>query len=98
MSAPKHPVTRRVLGIAALMTAVFGRDLLAQTPQQQAATPDKRPAPTDKAKVRLTVNEQARDLELDPRTTLLDAYATISACPAPRRAAITASAAPAPCW
>jgi len=73
MSAPQHPITRRVLGIAALMTAVFGRDLLAQTPQQQAATPDKRPAPTDKAKVRLTVNEQARDLELDPRTTLLDA-------------------------
>ena len=73
MSAPQHPITRRVLGIAALMTAVFGRDLLAQTPQQQAATPDKRPAPTDQAKVRLTVNEQARDLELDPRTTLLDA-------------------------
>jgi xanthine dehydrogenase YagT iron-sulfur-binding subunit len=73
MSAPKHPVTRRVLGIAALMTAVFGRDLLAQTPQQQAAAPNKRPAPPVKAKVRLTVNEQARELELDPRTTLLDA-------------------------
>jgi xanthine dehydrogenase YagT iron-sulfur-binding subunit len=73
MSAPQHPITRRVLGIAALMTAVFGRDLLAQAPQQQAAAPDKRPAPPDKAKVRLTVNEQARELELDPRTTLLDA-------------------------
>jgi xanthine dehydrogenase YagT iron-sulfur-binding subunit len=73
MSAPQHPVTRRVLGIAALMTAVFGRDLLAQTPQQQAAAPDMRPAPPVKAKVRLTVNEQARELELDPRTTLLDA-------------------------
>ena len=73
MHEPSPTITRRVLGIAALMTAVFGRDLLAQTPQQQAAAPDKRPAPTDKAKVRLTVNEQARDLELDPRTTLLDA-------------------------
>jgi xanthine dehydrogenase YagT iron-sulfur-binding subunit len=55
------------------MTAVFGRDLLAQTPQQQAAAPDPRAAPPDKAKVRLTVNEQAHALELDPRTTLLDA-------------------------
>ncbi len=51
MSAPKHPITRRVLGIAALMSAVFGRDLLAQTPQQEAAAPDKRPAPPDKARV-----------------------------------------------
>jgi xanthine dehydrogenase YagT iron-sulfur-binding subunit len=73
MSAPQHPITRRVLGIAALMTAVFGRDLLAQTPQQQATAPDKRPAPPDKARVRLTVNEQPRELSLDPRTTLLDA-------------------------
>ncbi len=73
MTAPQHPITRRVLGIAALVTAAFGRDLLAQTPQQQAAAADKHPAPPDKARVRLTVNEQARELELDPRTTLLDA-------------------------
>ena len=73
MTAPQHPITRRVLGIAALVTAAFGRDLLAQTPQQQAAEADKHPAPPDKARVRLTVNEQARELELDPRTTLLDA-------------------------
>ena len=73
MTAPQHPITRRVLGIAALVTAALGRDLLAQTPQQQAAAADKHPAPPDKARVRLTVNEQARELELDPRTTLLDA-------------------------
>ena len=48
MTAPQHPITRRVLGIAALVTAALGRDLLAQTPQQQAAAPDKRPAPPDK--------------------------------------------------
>jgi xanthine dehydrogenase YagT iron-sulfur-binding subunit len=72
MSAPQHPITRRVLGMTALATAVFGRDLYAQP--QEAAAPEKPPAPPpDKARVRLMVNEQARDLSLDPRTTLLDA-------------------------
>ncbi len=62
MSAPQHPITRRVLGIAALMTAVFGRDLLAQTPQQGRRARQAARAPPDKAKVRLTVNEQAHEL------------------------------------
>ena len=65
MTTPPHPITRRVLGMAALVTAAFGRDLLAQTPQQQAAAPDKRPAP-DKMRVRLTVNGQARALDARP--------------------------------
>ena len=72
MSQPPHSITRRVLGITALVTAAFGRQLHAQ-PQQQAAAPEPRPAPPDEAEVHLTVNNQAHILSLDPRTTLLDA-------------------------
>jgi xanthine dehydrogenase YagT iron-sulfur-binding subunit len=72
MTDPQHPITRRTLGFAALATAVLGRDLQAQT-QQQAAAPEQPPVPSDKARVRLTVNEQERELLLDLRTTLLDA-------------------------
>jgi xanthine dehydrogenase YagT iron-sulfur-binding subunit len=72
MTDPQHPITRRTLGLAALATAVLGRDLQAQT-QQQAAAPEQPPVPSDKARVRLTVNEQERELLLDLRTTLLDA-------------------------
>ena len=45
--------------------------------------------------VSLRVNGQTRVLQLDTRTTLLDALREHSSSPAPRRAAITASAAPA---
>lgn len=71
MSTP-HPITRRVLGIASIVTAVFGRDLHAQTdrPRISPATPE---PPSGKLNVRLTVNGEAHELLLDPRTTLLDA-------------------------
>ncbi len=72
MHEPPHSITRRVLGITALVTAAFGRQLHAQ-PQQQAAAPEPRPAPPDQVEVHLTVNNQAHTLSLDPRTTLLDA-------------------------
>ncbi|MEA2853884.1 MAG: xanthine dehydrogenase YagT iron-sulfur-binding subunit [Rhodospirillaceae bacterium] len=72
MHEPPHSITRRVLGITALVMAAFGRQLHAQ-PQQQAAAPEPRPAPPDQAEVHLTVNSQPRTLSLDPRTTLLDA-------------------------
>ena len=63
-----HFITRRVLGIASIVTAVFGRDLQAQTMPSPS-----RPNGPAKTNVRLTVNGQARDLTLDPRTSLLDA-------------------------
>jgi len=63
-----HSITRRVLGIASVVTAVFGRELQAQTMPSSS-----RPNGPTKANVRLTVNGQARDLALDPRTSLLDA-------------------------
>ena len=63
-----HSITRRVLGIASVVTAVFGRELQAQTMPSSS-----RPNGPAKANVRLTVNGQARDLALDPRTSLLDA-------------------------
>ena len=72
MTEPHHPITRRVLGLAALVTAAFGRDLLAQSPQQQATAPEKPSAPANSADVRLTVNGRTHDLSLDTRTTLLD--------------------------
>jgi len=67
MTNSPHTITRRVLGIASVVTAVFGRDLQAQpmsSPQSNGSA---------KANVRLTVNGQVHDLALDPRTSLLDA-------------------------
>ena len=61
-------ITRRVLGIASFVTAVFGREPQAQ----QMATTSPHSA-DGKVNTRLTVNGQAHDLALDPRTTLLDA-------------------------
>ncbi len=61
-------LTRRVLGIASFVTAVFGRELQAQP------MPSPSPASADTTvRTHLTVNGAARDLALDPRTTLLDA-------------------------
>src|SRR5829696_7107069 len=65
-----HSITRRVLGIASVMTAVFGRELQAQTMPSPSRS---RSNGVAKANVRLTVNGQAHDLALDPRTSLLDA-------------------------
>ena len=46
-----HFITRRVLGIASVVTAVFGRELQAQTMPSSS-----RPNGPAKANVRLTVN------------------------------------------
>jgi xanthine dehydrogenase YagT iron-sulfur-binding subunit len=70
MTSSPHPITRRVLGIASIVTAVFGRELQAQTMPSPSARSKNGPS---KANVRLTVNGQAHDLALDPRTSLLDA-------------------------
>jgi xanthine dehydrogenase YagT iron-sulfur-binding subunit len=70
MTSSPHPITRRVLGIASIVTAVFGRELQAQT--MPSSSPRSNNGPS-KANVRLTVNGQAHDLALDPRTSLLDA-------------------------
>jgi xanthine dehydrogenase YagT iron-sulfur-binding subunit len=70
MTSSPHSITRRVLGIASIVTAVFGRELQAQTMPPPSAGPRNGPS---KASVRFTVNGQARDLALDPRTSLLDA-------------------------
>lgn len=69
-------IGRRVLGVAAVVTAVFGRELAAQTSAPQTSAPPPRQESGDDgalAKVRLTVNDQPRDIAVDPRTTLLDA-------------------------
>ena len=71
-----HTITRRVLSVASLVTAVFGRELHAQAPS--ATSPQTRPPQpagnnANNMVVRLTVNGQARQLWIDPRTTLLDA-------------------------
>ncbi len=68
MTSSPLSVTRRVLGIASVMTAVFGRQLQAQTMPSPS-----RSTGSAKANLRLTVNGQAHDLALDPRTSLLDA-------------------------
>ena len=70
-SFPHRPITRRVLGIASVVTAVLGRE-----PQAQTMPPQSRSAPGDgpvKVDVRLNVNGRTYDLALDPRTSLLDA-------------------------
>ena len=69
MTSP-HSITRRVLGIASIVTAVFGRELQAQP--MPSPSPGSKNGPS-KANVRLTVNGQAHDLALDTRTSLLDA-------------------------
>jgi xanthine dehydrogenase YagT iron-sulfur-binding subunit len=68
-----HTITRRVLGVASLVTAVFGRELHAQTPPATSLSQTRPPQPNTNIAVRLTVNGQARQLWIDPRTTLLDA-------------------------
>jgi xanthine dehydrogenase YagT iron-sulfur-binding subunit len=69
MSTPPF-LTRRVLGIASFVTAVFGRELQAQPmPPTSSASPDGKAKPN----AHLTVNGEPHDLALDPRTTLLDA-------------------------
>ncbi len=70
MTSSPHSITRRVLGIASIVTAVFGRELQAQTMPSPSARSKNGPS---KANVRLTVNGQVHDLALDPRTSLLDA-------------------------
>jgi xanthine dehydrogenase YagT iron-sulfur-binding subunit len=70
MTSSPHSITRRVLGIASIVTAVFGRELQAQTMPTPSARSKNGPS---KANVRLTVNGQVHDLALDPRTSLLDA-------------------------
>jgi xanthine dehydrogenase YagT iron-sulfur-binding subunit len=70
MTSSPHSITRRVLGIASIVTAVFGRELQAQTMPSPSARSKNGPS---KANFRLTVNGQAHDLALDPRTSLLDA-------------------------
>ena len=70
MISSAHSITRRVLGIASIVTAVFGRELQAQTMPAPSARSKNGPS---KGNVRLTVNGQAHDLALDPRTSLLDA-------------------------
>jgi xanthine dehydrogenase YagT iron-sulfur-binding subunit len=66
MNALPTSITRRVLGIASAVTAALGHELnaLARAPER---------APLVMMKVRLTVNDQPYELELDPRTSLLDA-------------------------
>jgi xanthine dehydrogenase YagT iron-sulfur-binding subunit len=72
-SSSPSAITRRLLGFASIMAAVFGRELQAQT-KAPAATPETRPAPpVGKLTTRLTINGKRQDLTLDPRTTLLDA-------------------------
>ena len=68
MTSSPHTITRRVLGIASVVTAVIGRELQAQTMPSTS-----RSNGATKTNVRLTVNGQAHDLALDPRTSLLDA-------------------------
>jgi xanthine dehydrogenase YagT iron-sulfur-binding subunit len=73
MNEHSPSITRRVLGIASVVTAVFGRELQAQT-KTPVASPETRPAPPPgKMTTQLEVNGQVRQLSLDPRTTLLDA-------------------------
>jgi xanthine dehydrogenase YagT iron-sulfur-binding subunit len=67
-----HTITRRVLGVASLVTAVFGRELHAPTPPATSSQ-TRPPQPNANIAVRLTVNGQTRQLSIDPRTTLLDA-------------------------
>jgi xanthine dehydrogenase YagT iron-sulfur-binding subunit len=68
MKPPDLALTRRALGLASLMAAAFGRQLMAQPARRSPATT---PAPPHR--IQLTVNGEPQDLELDPRTTLLDA-------------------------
>jgi xanthine dehydrogenase YagT iron-sulfur-binding subunit len=72
MTNSPSSITRRVLGIASVATAVFGRELQAQTMPSTSPSSGSEPSPA-KARVRLTVNGQVHDLALDPRTSLLDA-------------------------
>jgi|AGTN01.3.fsa_nt_gi Aerobic-type carbon monoxide dehydrogenase, small subunit CoxS/CutS homologs len=70
---PPH-ISRRVLGMASILTAVLGRDLAAQPAGARDVNPPPgAPLPGGTMKVRLTVNDQPRELSVDPRTTLLDA-------------------------
>ena len=64
---------------------------------QDTATVVRAPDPRDKINFAFKVNGREQPPRVRLRTTLLDALREHSASPAPRRAATTASAAPAPC-
>ena len=78
-------------------------DLLAQEQALAALSPSPgavaaaSPAAENLLKVALKVNGATKNLEIDSRVVLLDALRETSASPARRRAATTASAAPARC-
>jgi len=80
-------VSRRDLMVGAAASAAVTAAPSVAGGQQAAAVPS--------LKVSFTVNGKARDLELDTRTTLLDALREACISRAPRRDATTASAAPA---
>lgn len=61
-------ISRRVLAMASLLTAVFGREPAAQPAGARDSSPS-----SGSLKIRLTVNDQPREFSVDPRTTLLDA-------------------------
>jgi len=65
-------LTRRALGLASFMAAVFGRQLRAQ-PLHDAPEPAPVSQPRQSIRIELSVNGDPYDLSLDPRTTLLDA-------------------------
>ena len=74
VSAPDTDVNRRSLMAATVATAAVGAvpsRAGAQAPSPPASAPASNAGPT--MKVSFTVNGKPRDLDLDPRTTLLDA-------------------------
>jgi len=66
-------ITRRLLGAASLMSALLGRDLMAQPARNIQTAAAALPPTSGDIDVRLQVNGQDQALKLDPRTTLLDA-------------------------
>jgi xanthine dehydrogenase YagT iron-sulfur-binding subunit len=65
-------LTRRAMGLASVMAAMFGRQLRAQ-PSHGAPEPAPLSPPRPSVRIELNVNGEPYDLSLDARTTLLDA-------------------------
>ncbi len=72
MDSSSNQLTRRLLGTASVMMALFARDLFAQAAGETQTASAVPPSAGD-LNMRLTVNGQTHDLTLDPRTSLLDA-------------------------
>jgi hypothetical protein len=101
LAIPDYLETRRqfIKQVAGTGVAIaIGPNLVGSGSLDQISSPSNPAGTSGSVKVNLKINGKSHALDLDPRVTLLDALRERLHPTVPRRDAITANAAPAPCW